>query len=153
MLQLLRSQFLHGLVRTLMHNLLLIGLFIFMAFLAPLRVTLITCLLFALVIAVVMFSAHAVAGIKATVGEAARAVGLSFLFLFVAVFTLFSFSVNAGIHEFRNLAGLTVFGALFVSYALGFSIALRATLGSSIVIAILATTISGALIVAGRSLI
>ena len=125
-----------------MHYLLFIGAFLFFAFIAPLKVTLATCLLLLLITAIVRFTTRAVAGVETSYGEAAKAMGLSFFFLVVAFFTLLSFAKGTGVTQFTGLAGHVVFAAFFVAYVLGFKLSLGLSFGASAVVAIVSTVAS-----------
>lgn len=135
-----------------MHYLLFIGAFLFFAFIAPLKVTLATCLLLLLVTTIVRFTARAVAGVEASYGEAAKAMGLSFFFLFLAFFALLSFAKGTGVTQFTGLAGHLVFAAFFVAYVLGFKLSLGLSFGASAVVAVVSTVASTGLFFLFRSL-
>ncbi len=135
-----------------MHYLLLIGAFIFFAFIAPLKVTIVTCLFLLVIAAVVRFSTQAVVGFETSYGQAAKAVGLSFFFLLVAFFTLFSFAKGTGINKFTGLAGNLVFAGFFSAYVLGFKLSLSLSFGQSAAVAIVSTVLSTALFVLLRGL-
>jgi hypothetical protein len=139
--------------RSRMHCLLFIGAFLFFAFIAPLKVTLATCLLLLLVITVVRFTTRAVAGVDASYAEATKAVGLSFFFLVVAFFVLLSFAKGTtGVMEFTGLSAVLVFGAFFAAYVLGFKFSLGLPFGSSAVVAVISTAASTVLFLVLRSL-
>jgi hypothetical protein len=136
-----------------MHYLLFIGAFLFFAFMAPVKVTVVTCMLLLLVTSVVKVSANAVANTNTTFGEAFKAVGLSFFFGVVALFTLVSFSKGTGTSTFSGLSAMAVLCALLASYVLGFKVALGTSFASSAVIALISTIISGVVLWAARSLL
>ena len=135
-----------------MHYLLFICAFLFFAFIAPLKVTLATCLLLLLVTTAVRFTTRAVAGVESSYGEAAKAVGLSFFFLVIALLVLLSFAKGTGITQFTGLAGYLVFVAFFVAYVLGFKLSLGASFGASAVVAVVSTVASTVLFLVFRSL-
>jgi hypothetical protein len=136
-----------------MHYLLFIGAFLFFAFIAPLKVTLATCVMLFLVIAVVRFTTRAMAGVDSSYAESAKAVGLSFFFLVIAIFVLLSFAKGTGITNFTGLAGYLVFMTFFVAYVLGFKLSLGISSGASAVVAVVSTVLSTALFLGFRSFV
>jgi hypothetical protein len=135
-----------------MHHLLIVGAFLAFAFIAPVKVALLSGALLLLVIAVVMVSTAVVADVKPTFGEAFKAVGLSLFFAAIALFTLLSFSRGTGVSSFSGLSAVAVLGALLASYVLGFKVALRTSFASSALVALISTLASGVLLFAARSL-
>lgn len=119
-----------------------IGFLLFVAFLAPLKVTLAASLLFIMCLVIVKVSASLIARVDVTLREAAKGVGLSFFFLAIAVFTLISFSKNSGVSAFSGLAALALLGTFFASYALGYAIALQVSFKASLGIAAIASAAS-----------
>lgn len=114
-----------------MQYLLLIGAILWFAFIAPLKVTLATCLFVLVILSVVRFSAQAVTGVQATFGEAAKAVSLSFVFLVIAMFAWvsLSFGVPKGASiQISGLGGYAVFGSTLAAYVLGFKLGLNSNL-------------------------
>ena len=135
-----------------MHYLLLIGALLFFAFMAPLKVTLATCLLLLIIPTVVKISAQSVVGLDFSFGEAFKAVALSFIFISVALFTLVSFVIGTSAH-ISGLPSLAVLAGIFSAYVLGFSLALGTTFGASAVIALISTVVSGLLLWVGKSVL
>lgn len=129
-----------------MHYLLFIGAFLFFAFIAPPKVTILTCGLLIISALVVKVAAQTVANTSPSLGESFKSVGLSFAFLAIALFTLTSFSRGTGVSQFAGLSAVAVLGALLGSYVLGFKIALGTSFGASAVIALISTTVSGLLL-------
>ena len=128
-----------------MQYLLLIGAILWFAFIAPLTVTLATCLFVLVILSIVRFSAQAVTGVQATYGEAAKAVSLSFVFLVIAIFTWASLSLGVpkGISiQISGLGGYAVFGATLAAYILGFKVGLGISFGASAVIALISSVTS-----------
>lgn len=136
-----------------MHYLLFVGFFLFFAFIAPLKVTLLSCVLVIVATLVVTFAAKAIANVAPTVGESFKAVALSFFFGVIALFTLVSFSHGTGITSFTGLPAVAVFCALLASYVLGFKVALRTGFLASALIALVSTVVSGALIWSAKGLV
>jgi len=129
-----------------MTSLLLIGAFVFFAFMAPPKTT-VTFVGTAFVVSlVVRASAQAIGNVSVTLLQSFRAVAYSVLFFALAVFTLWSLSQGTGVAEFTGAAGLAVLGGLFVAYALGYAVGLGTTLGASSGIALVSTVVSGLLL-------
>ncbi len=135
-----------------MHYLLFVGAFLFFAFIAPLKVTLATCLLLLIVMTIIRVMTKAVAGAESSYAEAAKAVGLSFFFLVVAVLALLNFSSNTGITQFTGLAAGLVFFVFFAAYVLGFKLSLGIPFGPSAVVAVVSTVASTVLFLVFRRL-
>ena len=128
-----------------MQYLLLIGAILWFAFIAPLKVTLATCLFVLVILSVVRFSAQAVTGVQATFGEAAKAVSLSLVFLAIAIFAWASLSLGVpkGTSiQITGLGGYAVFGSTLAAYVLGFKLGLGISFGSSAVIALISSAAS-----------
>ena len=128
-----------------MQYLLHIGAILWFAFIAPLTVTLATCLFVLVILSIVRFSAQAVTGVQATYGEAAKAVSLSFVFLVIAIFTWVSLSLGVpkGVSiQISGLGGYAVFGATLAAYILGFKVGLGISFGASAVIALISSVAS-----------
>nr|MDP2191611.1 hypothetical protein [Rhodoferax sp.] len=136
-----------------MHYLLFIGAFLFFAFIAPLKLTLATCALLLIVTTVIRFTTRAVAGVDSSYSDAAKAVGLSFFFLVLSFFVLFSFSKGTGVSQITGFAGYLVFAAFLVSYILGFKLSLGLSFGASSVVAVISTVASTVLFFAFRSVV
>lgn len=138
-------------LKRLMHYLLFIGAFLFFAFIAPLKLTLATCALLLIVTTIIRLTTRAVAGVDSSYSEAAKAMALSFVFLVVSFFALFSFVKGTGVTHITGLAGYLVFGAFLVSYILGFKLSLGLSFGASSVVAVISTVASTVLFFAFRS--
>jgi hypothetical protein len=136
-----------------MHYLLFIGAFLFFAFISPLKLTLATCALLLIVTSVIRITTRAVAGIDSSYGDAAKAMGLSFFFLVLSFFALFSFVKGTGVREISGLGGYLVFAAFLVSYILGFKLSLGLSFGASSVVAVISTVASTVLFFAFRSFV
>ena len=133
-----------------MHLLLLIGAFLFFAFIAPLKVTLAACALLVVIPLVVKVSARVIANTDASFAEAFKAVALAFVLLAVSLFTLVSFSRGTGVSQFYGLSGWVVLGFLLGSYALGFKLGLSTSFGASLGVALVSTAVSGLMVWAAR---
>lgn len=123
-----------------MHYLLFIFAFIWFAFIAPLKVTLAICLSLILVTSIVKATATAVVG-STTFGDSFKSVGVAFVFLGIALFTLISFSRGTG----QGAPAILVLSGFLVAYILGFKVGLGASFGASAIIAAVSTAVSGAL--------
>jgi hypothetical protein len=130
-----------------MHYLLFIGAFLFFAFIAPLKVTLWAVILLLVVTLVIRVTTRVVAGADTSYGDALKAMGLSFFFMVIAIFTLISLSAGTGVTQFQGLSGLLVFGAFLGAYALGFKLSLGVSFGASLVVAIVSSVVSTLLFV------
>lgn len=139
-----------------MHYLLLIGAILWFAFIAPLKVTLATCLFVLVILSVVRFTAQAVTGVQATYGEAAKAVTLSFVLLVSAMlaWVSLSFSVPKGANiQVSELGSYVVFGSTLAAYILGFKFGLGVTFGASAVIALISSVASTVAFILIRGLV
>ena len=139
-----------------MQYLLLIGAILWFAFIAPLKVTLATCLFVLVILSVVRFSAQAVTGVQATFGEAAKAVSLSFVFLVIAIlaWVSLSFSAPKGVSiQITGLGGYAVFASTLLAYILGFKIGLGISFGASAIIALISSVASTVAFMLIRSLL
>jgi hypothetical protein len=128
-----------------MQYLLLIGAILWFAFIAPLKVTLATCLFVLVMLSIVRFSAQTVTGVQATFGEAAKAIGLSLVFLVIAIlaWVSLSFGVPKGMSvQISGLGGYAVFGSTLAAYVFGFKLGLGISFGSSAVIALISSAAS-----------
>jgi hypothetical protein len=119
-----------------------IGFLLFVAFLAPLKVTLAASSLFILCLVIVKVSTTIIAGADVTFRDCAKGVGLSLFFLAIAVFTLISFSKGSGVSTFTGATGLALLAAFFAAYAAGFAIALQVNFMASLGIAAIAAAAS-----------
>ena len=135
-----------------MQYLLFIIAFLFFAFIAPLKLTLATCLFLLLNIAIIRFTAKVVSGAESSFSDAAKAMALSFVLLVGAFFVLLSFSQGTGITQFTGLAGLLVFSAFLASYVLGFKLSLGLAFGASAVVAFVSSVASTAFYLVFRNL-
>lgn len=135
-----------------MHYVLFTSAFLFLAFIAPLKATLLTAAVLLIVTTVVKISAESVVGLDFSYGEAFKAVGLSFFFLGIALFTLVSFSFGTGA-QIYGLPALAVIAGIFSAYILGFKFGLGTTFGASAVIALISTLISSLFLWIGKSLL
>lgn len=136
-----------------MHSLLLIGAILWFSFLVPLKVTLATAVSLVLITSIIRYVAHSMSGVAISFGDAVKAIGNSFIFLVIAVFTLFSFLKGTGVTHISGLPGLGVFGAFLAAYILGFQVSLRLSFGTSSVIALVSTLASTGAFLLVRSLL
>lgn len=136
-----------------MHYLLLIGALLWFSFLVPLKVTLATTVSLALITSLIRYVAYSMSGVAVTLGDAVKAIGNSFLFLVVAVFTLLSFLKGSGVTHISGLPGIAVFSAFLAAYILGFQVSLRLSFGASAVIALVSTLASTGAFLLARGLL
>jgi len=136
-----------------MHYLLLIGAILWFSFLVPLKVTLATAVSLVLITAVIRYVAHTLSGVAISFSDAVKAIGNSFIFLVIAVFTLLSFLKGTGITRISGLPGIAAFGAFLAAYILGFQVSLRLSFGISSVIALVSTLASTGVFLLARSLL
>lgn len=136
-----------------MHYLLLIGAMLWFSFLVPLKVTLATAISLSVITALIRHLAHSMSGVTVSFGDAVKAIGSSFIFLLVAVFTLLSFLKGSGVTRISGLPGLAVFGAFLAAYVLGFQVSLRLSFGTSSVIALASTAASTGAFFLSRSIL
>lgn len=136
-----------------MHYLLLIGALLWFSFLVPLKVTLATTVSLALITSLIRYVAYSMSGVAVTLGDAVKAIGNSFLFLVVTVFTLLSFLKGSGVTHISGLPGIAVFGAFLAAYVLGFQVSLRLSFGASAVIALVSTLASTGAFLLARGLL
>lgn len=136
-----------------MHHLLLIGAILWFSFLAPLKVTLATVVSLVAITSLIRYLAYAMSGIAISYGDAVKAIGNSFIFLAVAVFTLLSFLKGSGITHIAGLPGLAVFGAFLAAYVLGFQVSLRLSFGTSSILALASTAASTGAFLLSRSIL
>ena len=134
-----------------MHYLLLIGAFLFFAFIAPFKTVVVFVGLLLTVTLVVKVSAQAVANMKPTLGEAFQAVAYSLMLAAAALLVLLSFSSGTGVHSFGGISAIVVLFGLLTAYSLGFKIGLGASLGASFLVALMSTVVSAILLWAVRS--
>lgn len=125
-----------------MHNLLLIGAVLWFSFLVPIKVTLATSVSLVLITSLIRYLAYSMSGVAVSLSDAVKAIGNSFLFLVIAVFTLLSFLKGSGVTHISGLPGFAVFAAFLAAYVLGFQASLRLSFGTSAVIALLSTLAS-----------
>jgi len=136
-----------------MHYLLLIGVMLWLLFLAPLKVTLLTAISVAVITALIRHLAYSMNGVTVYFGDAAKAIGNSFIFLVVSVFTLLSFLKGSGVTHISGLPGLAVLGAFLAAYVLGFQVSLRLSFGASSAIALASTAASTGAFFLARSIL
>lgn len=125
-----------------MHYLLLMGVIIWFAFLAPMKVTVVTSLFLLLVTSLIRYSAQAIGGAEVSFSEAVKAIGSSIFFLVIAAFTLLSFLVGSPIHKISGLPAIAVLGGFFFAYVLGFKLSLGISFASGAAVALIATIVS-----------
>lgn len=127
-----------------MHYLLLIGAILWFAFYRSAEGHVGYQPIHMFILALVRFSAQAVTGAQASLGEAAKAVSLSFIFLAITIFTLISFSYSPkGVNiELSGLAGFAVFGATLAAYILGYKLGLGISFVASAIIALISSVAS-----------
>ena len=135
-----------------MHYVLFTGAFLFLAFIAPLKATLLTAAVLLIVTTVVKISAQTVVSLDFSYGESFKAVALSFFFLCIALLTLVSFSFGTGA-QISGLPALMVLAGFFSAYILGFKFGLGTTFGASAVIALISTLISSLIFWIGKSVL
>jgi hypothetical protein len=103
-----------------MHYLLLMGAFIFFAFMAPVGTTVAFLAVLLFVSAAVKASAHSMAHVSVTLLQSLRAVAYALLFVLLWMFTLGSFSIGTGISQFTLAGSLASAVAFFLACFLGF---------------------------------
>lgn len=135
-----------------MHYLLLIGAVLWFSFLVPIKVTLATSVSLLLITSLIRHLAYAIGGVAVSYGDAFKAIGNSFVFLAVAVFTLLSFLKGSGIAHISGLPGIAVFGTFLAAYVLGFQVSLRLSFGTSALIALASTLASTGAFLLARGL-
>ncbi|MDP3690575.1 hypothetical protein [Bradyrhizobium sp.] len=133
-----------------MVQLLFIAAFLFIAFIAPLKITLGVACSLLLVVGMVTLTARKLSGAPSSLGDAVRAVGLSFLFVVLAGFALFKFADLTGFRHFSGLSLWLVLGLFLLAYVLGFKLSLGLPLVTSLMVALVAAVISTALYWATR---
>ncbi len=119
-----------------MHYFLLIGAFLWFAFMAPPMVTLATMVSFGLVAMVGARTATAVTGAPASWGEVLRSMGLAFAFTCLALFGMMAVGAV-------NLVFLIA--ALLGACVMGFKIGMGVQFGAACIIALVTTVLSAAL--------
>ncbi len=127
-------------------------LLLMFAFLAPLKVTLLTCAMLLLITVVVMLSAKAVSGMPVSPAEAGKAVVLSFFFLALAVLALVSFVKGNGV-ILSGLGSWLVLPAIFCAYVLGYQISLDLEWLPSVIVAVVSTVVSFGLFMLLKNLV
>lgn len=133
-----------------MVQLLFIAAFLFIAFIAPLKITLGLAGSLLLVVGMVTLTARKLSGAPSSLGDAVRAVGLSFLFVVLAGFALFKFADLTGFRHFSGFSLWLVLSLFLLAYVLGFKLSLGLPLGTSFIVALVAAVISTALYWATR---
>jgi hypothetical protein len=125
-----------------MHYLLVVLGVVFFVFMAPGKVVASTLLTAAVVSAVVRFTAQSITRSPVTYVESLKAVGLSLLFLGLALVALAQLSFQTQVYDYDGLSGWAVFIGLFSAYVLGFKVGLGTTFTSSAMIALVSTVMS-----------
>ena len=133
-----------------MVQLLFIAAFLFVAFIVPFKTTLALASSLLLVVGMVTLTARKLSGAPSTLGDAVRAVGLSFLFVVLAGVALFKFADLTGFRHFSGFSLWLVLGLFLLAYVLGFKLSLGLPLGMSLVVALLAAVMTTALYWATR---
>jgi len=128
-----------------MVQLLFIAAFLFIAFTAPLKITLGLACSLLLVVGVVTLTARRLSGAPSSLAEAVRAVGRSFLFVVLAGLALFKFADLTGFRHFSGFSLWLVLGLFLLAYVLGFKLSLGLPWGPSLMVALVAAVISTAL--------
>jgi hypothetical protein len=144
-----------------MHTLLFIWAYIAFAFVAPAGVTAVTSAIILLTACAIQVIAKLVSGFQPSFMEAFKAIGLSFFFLFLALLFFASafFSSAQGnsvallIVLIFNVNPFLVPFSLFAAFALGFSLSLRTTITSSMLIAALSSVFAALLVIAAGEFI
>ena len=134
-----------------MVQLLFIAAFLFIAFTAPLKITLGLACSLLLIVGMITLTARKLSGAPSSLGDAVRAVGLSFLFVVLAGFALFKFADLTGFRHFSGFSLWLVLGLFLLAYVLGFKLSLGLPLVTSLIVALVAAAITTALYWAMRS--
>lgn len=135
-----------------MHYLLFIPAFIWLAVTAPAKVTASVLLALILIATIVKITATFFVG-ESTFSASFKSIALSFVFLGMAFATLLGFSQWTGINGITGLSGVSIFGGLLAAYILGFKIGLGISFIASSVVAMASTLISGGLFYALQSIL
>lgn len=138
-----------------MAMLFVIAVFTCIAFTAPLKFTFGLVLTGLIVSSAVKLCARTVSGIDPTHTEALRAVGLSLVFVLLAVLTMFSFAYG-GPSVPSSIAALSapvILLSPLIGYTLGFRIALGVSLVHSALIALLSSALSIAVLYAMKAVV
>ncbi|GAA5163691.1 hypothetical protein [Viridibacterium curvum] len=136
-----------------MHYFLLTFVFLWFAFVAPLRVVLLTaacCLAIAFGVRLV---AHAIAGVSVGYGKAITAVLLSAFLLLLTLLLIAGGFRDMSWIKFMALNPLSILFMLVASYVVGYHLCLGTQLWASSVIALLSAVITVGVIFSARSMI
>jgi hypothetical protein len=128
-----------------MHYFLIIGAFLWFAFLAPPMVTAATVGSFFLVALVGARTVQAVTGAQVGMGDVLRSVGLAFVFAGIAMLGLGSLLAKA------NMAVPLL--AILAAYVLGFSVGLDIEFVPACIVAVVTTVVSAILIVLVKTIL
>ena len=135
-----------------MHYLLVVlGVLVFVL-MAPGKVVASTLVTAAIVSVIVRITAQSVTRSPVTYIESLKAVGLSLLFLGLALVALVQISFQTQVYDYDGLSGWAVFIGLFSAYVLGFKVGLGTTFGASAAIALVSTVASSASLWAVRAI-
>ena len=135
-----------------MHYLLVVlGVLVFVL-MAPGKVVASTLVTAAIVSVIVRITAQSVTRSPVSYIESLKAVGLSLLFLGLALVALVQMSFQTQVYDYDGLSGWAVFIGLFSAYVLGFKVGLGTTFGASVAIALVSTVASSAALWALRML-
>ena len=135
-----------------MHYLLVVlGVLVFVL-MAPGKVVASTLVTAAIVSVIVRITAQSVTRSPVTYIESLKAVGLSLLFLGLALVALVQISFQTQVYDYDGLSGWAVFIGLFSAYVLGFKVGLGTTFGASAAIALVSTVASSAALWAVRTI-
>ncbi|MDQ8024038.1 MAG: hypothetical protein REI94_19525 [Moraxellaceae bacterium] len=124
---------------------------IWFAAIAPAHLTAFVLVLMLAVVTVVRFSTNFVTGATTSYTESFKAVGLAFVFVLLALFTIISFTKGAAPLAIVLFSGPMML-LLPVAYFLGFKIALGVSFLASIVIAIISAVASTGLFLVAKTL-
>ena len=133
-----------------MHYLLFGPAFLWLAVVAPAKVTASVILALILVTSIVKLTATFVVG-ESTFSASFKSIALSFAFLGMAFITLLSFSQWTGINGIAGLSSVSIFGGFLLAYLFGFKLGLGISFVASLVVALVSTLISGGLFYGLRS--
>lgn len=130
-----------------MFTLLIVFALLWFAFIASMKVFVATLIVAGIVTTVVKYCTRVIVGTDPSHLESLKAVALSLLFVGIAIITMMSFSIGWAKAPF-SLAALSlpiVVASPLLGYTLGFRIGLGIGFGHAAIIAVLSTSISGAL--------
>jgi hypothetical protein len=128
-----------------MHYLLLIGVLLWIAFLAPAKAIIIILAFTILLTSVIRYAVFSIASIKVSFADSAKAVGVSLFYMAIAAMTLLSLFKGNGL---GGIPLLLVFGALFLSFATSLSQSLSLSFVHGSFVALISAILStGAVVV------